>query len=463
MLQTCVGTLMLICLTLKATSFRIINPGNPSRFLVGESRFAGYMRLKKISTRRQGSDRFFPMTGIVGAFDSKINHGYPKLTLLLERICKRSLCKVSMVSSRDSVSVWNSLNKNTGLCHLKHFVPDNIRHNPRTSLGSSDNDSDLAISNLIPSQSICDKDHRSPKMVESESTVKLPGCLHGAAGEEVSTRVPFLGGWAETFPDMVERGAGMGRSGAAHCRIPFLFGTQRRPAALAILAPPESTSLYTRIPFLSGSVRPPRSAVHSWGSPACDRLSIVDPTLQEQAHSAAEVDQESVSNGDTTGSTVLHATRSFAASSGKLSPSAVEAQAEHVAYRARRAAAAALDSLRLAAVERLKAGNVDWGAPAEAHDQSRATCVFDLEAECCQDMRAENMNRTVPNPTCALKANLVHNARYINNTNIACSSSEKRHDVCFGGNMARMSRWVRTRELGITSLKYIYTKLYLVQ
>ena len=47
------------------------------------------------------------------------------------------------------------------------------------------------------------------------------------------------------------------RDGQLPTRIPFLFGTKRgRCAAIAILAPPESTSLYRRIPFLIGSQRP---------------------------------------------------------------------------------------------------------------------------------------------------------------------------------------------------------------
>uniref|UniRef100_A0A7S0MXC1 NHR domain-containing protein n=1 Tax=Cryptomonas curvata TaxID=233186 RepID=A0A7S0MXC1_9CRYP len=425
MLQTCAGILMLICLTLKATSFRIFNPGNPASFVVDESRISGCtLLLKKISTRRQVSIGFLPMTEIVAAFDSRDYHEHPKIMLLQERICRRSASRISMDASH------SDLKKNSGHSHLNYQD-----HGRQITLGASNYCSDSEDS-LMPVKLICDKENHSSRMVESEASAatKEPGCLHGAAGEEVSTRVPFLGGWAETFPDMVERGAGLGRSGAAHCRIPFLFGTQRRPAALAILAPPESTSLYTRIPFLSGSVRPPRSTVQSLGSPASDRRTLVEPPPQEQPlvsqpsttaspevsylvqssnQISGEVAQErwgaaaaNPVNGDnaadrnfTARSVVPDAARAAAASSGESSTAAVEAQleSEHVASRARRAAAAALDLLRQTAASRLNAANrhADAGAAAGALDHSRAACVFDLEAECCQDMRAENMNRTV--------------------------------------------------------------------
>ena len=430
MLQTCAGILMLFCLTLKATSLRIVNPGNPSSFFVDESRVSVCtLRLKKISTRRQGSIRFLPMTEIVSAFDSR-DYEHAKLTLLQERIRRRSSSRISMDASH------NGLKKNSGHSHLNYQD-----YGRQITLGASNFCSDSDAS-LMSGKLISDKENHSSRMVESEPTAatKEPGSLHGAAGEEVSTRVPFLGGWAETFPDMVERGAGLGRSGTAHCRIPFLFGTQRRPAALAILAPPESTSLYTRIPFLSGSVRPPRSAVQSWGSPAPERRALVEPTLQEQplvsqpsttaspevsdlvqspnqiTGETGESSQErwgvaaaNPVNGDnaadlnlTVRSVVADAARAAASTSGESSAAAGESRlhSDHLASRARRAAAAALDLLRQTAASRRNAAKsqADAGAAVGALDHSRAACAFDLEAECCQDMRAENMNRTVPSP-----------------------------------------------------------------
>jgi len=78
--------------------------------------------------------------------------------------------------------------------------------------------------------------------------------VEGAARYEETSTLRFLDGWAETFPAVVDASSGDGK---LPTRIPFLFGTKRgRAAAIAILAPPESTSLYRRIPFLTGSVRP---------------------------------------------------------------------------------------------------------------------------------------------------------------------------------------------------------------
>jgi hypothetical protein len=64
----------------------------------------------------------------------------------------------------------------------------------------------------------------------------------------------FLGGWAETFPSIVEDSR---VDSISPVRIPFLLGTQRGArATMAILAPPESMTLYKRIPFLTGTRRP---------------------------------------------------------------------------------------------------------------------------------------------------------------------------------------------------------------
>mmetsp|Transcript_13702 Transcript_13702/g.31609 ORF Transcript_13702/g.31609 Transcript_13702/m.31609 type:complete len:586 (-) Transcript_13702:23-1780(-) len=79
-----------------------------------------------------------------------------------------------------------------------------------------------------------------------------------------SSSIRFRDGWAESFPSAVD-----GSSGDVNklpTRIPFLFGTQRgKRAAIAVLAPPESTSLYKRIPFLLGSTRPPSEFTTSSG------------------------------------------------------------------------------------------------------------------------------------------------------------------------------------------------------
>ena len=85
----------------------------------------------------------------------------------------------------------------------------------------------------------------------------MHGCIHAyirtylqGRYEQTST-LRFLDGWAETFPAVVDASSG---GGQLPTRIPFLFGTKRgRAAAIAILAPPESTSLYKRIPFLIGN------------------------------------------------------------------------------------------------------------------------------------------------------------------------------------------------------------------
>lgn len=75
--------------------------------------------------------------------------------------------------------------------------------------------------------------------------------------ENDTSYIPFRGGWAETFPSMVSP-EGKPDGAKSNIRIPFLFGTRRGcRASMAILAPPEATSLYQRIPFLTGSRRLP--------------------------------------------------------------------------------------------------------------------------------------------------------------------------------------------------------------
>ena len=219
--------------------------------------------------------------------------------------------------------------------------------------------------------------------------------------DEVSTRVPFLGGWAETFPDVVERGTGAGSPGAAHCRIPFLFGTQRRPAALAVLAPPESTSLYTRIPFLSGSIRPPRNDEAAKGSEEASTAALSSYSSEGRGTSASNLSLQNktleLSMTDSNAVAIKLSSedallRTRRAALEVMRHAGAQAEVDHVVARARRAAAAALDELRLNASPWSTASS---RGSFKQNKDDKASWMFDLEADSCQDMIAVNNNRTV--------------------------------------------------------------------
>jgi hypothetical protein len=224
--------------------------------------------------------------------------------------------------------------------------------------------------------------------------------------DEASTRVPFLGGWAETFPDVVERGTGVGSPGAAHCRIPFLFGTQRRPAALAILAPPESTSLYARIPFLSGSIRPPRSDETGKGTERQDNTTLAPLSHANDSHAVSGV-SESLGNISESRRVLSDLDAIKLPSEAVLSRSGspalemmrhagAQAEVDHVVARARRAAAAALEELRFASQRSVFASQ----GYVKQQDQESSSWTFEIDAASCQDMIAVNMNRTVVHNYC---------------------------------------------------------------
>ncbi|EKX48352.1 hypothetical protein GUITHDRAFT_136861 [Guillardia theta CCMP2712] len=101
---------------------------------------------------------------------------------------------------------------------------------------------------------------RSDFEIPDENLKQKPSWTESEYKETSSIR--FRDGWAESFPSAVD--AASGDINKLPTRIPFLFGTQRgKRAAMAVLAPPESTSLYKRIPFLLGSTRPPSEFITS--------------------------------------------------------------------------------------------------------------------------------------------------------------------------------------------------------
>ena len=443
MLISALRYLVLFSLTLKADPFQILSTASARDISLGESFVATILNLR---LRRSNGKQLVCFCALqLPTSDSAVHAWYHLLEASgkgsrvkrqalfgLERTERRAnpfkrLAKIGHFEESDADHTHvndqqlNGFHRADSTAHSVSTFPDAVNGHAVAKRPNDDFVDSRYAQNTVTVA-------KQGKQDTNQDTNQNKGC------DEASTRVPFLGGWAETFPGVVERGTGLGKPGSAHCRIPFLFGTQRRPAALAILAPPESTSLYTRIPFLSGSIRPPhnRDNFRSANLSALDvdggeqiavdlscsdpknstsrissekhaQLSSSRPALKDESQ-IAETESRSVPafvQGAGDGAGGDPALRGDADAEGRYGlAGGDQAEMDYLLARARRAATTALDALRAAAVR--DSAETSDGGGLEGGDEA-----FDLEADTCHDMLAFNDNRTVcPAPPYILLADM---------------------------------------------------------